>query len=550
MINIRKSKVATLMASVVLTLSFSAIAEDNFKQAYNTMKPAKFAEYVKTLSSDKFGGRAPSSPGEAYTVEYMTKNFAALGLAPGNGKLYTQEVPLVSITSTPTVDLSIGEYKFNYRSDYVVNSSKLSENISVKNSQVVFVGYGIVAPEYDWNDYADIDVKGKTVVILVNDPGYATGDENLFTGKAMTYYGRWTYKYEEAARQGAAGAIIVHETKPASYGWNVVESSWTGAHFHLPTAENSPPLVDAEMWLSEEKTRMILKQANQDFDQLKEAAKQRGFKAVPLNMQANVAIANQVKRSISNNILATIKGSERPDEHIIYMAHWDHIGTKPNKQGDKIYNGALDNATGTAGLLLLAEAFQTLKTPPKRSVTFIAVTAEEQGLLGSKFYGENPVVPLNKTVGVINMDSLNIQGLKKDLTVVGFNKSQLQNYLAIAASTQKRKLLAESAPERGGFYRSDHFSLAKKGVPAIYAGGGVEPLNDKEAKINAVVRELRKRCYHQPCDEFNENWSLKSAIADLQVFFETGLLVANSNDWPNYYEGTEFKQARDESMKN
>ncbi len=530
-------------------ISMSVVADTSFEKAYNSIDSDTFASHVKVMSSDEFGGRAPDTEGEQKTINYMVQHFKTLGLKPGNGDSYTQAVPLVSVESKPTIDLSIGDIEFEYRKDFVANSSQLKDAVAVKDSDVVFVGYGIVAPEFDWNDYAAVDVKGKTVVILVNDPGYATQNPELFTGKAMTYYGRWTYKYEEAARQGAAGAIIVHETAPASYGWNVVESSWSGPQFQLPKGKNSDPVVDIEMWITEPKARELMKKGGLDFDALKQQAKSNTFKAQPLNLKASVAVSNTIKRSKSHNIMATIPGSKRPDEHIIYMAHWDHLGTHPDKEGDNIYNGALDNATGTSALILLADAFQQLKQRPERSVSFIAVGAEEQGLLGSKFYADNPVYPLEKTVGVINMDSLNVAGLMKDLTVVGFNKSELQTYLAKAAERQNRVLVAETHPERGGFYRSDHFSLAKKGVPAIYAGGGSEPLDSKQAAIKKQVTELKNRCYHQPCDEFSELWSLDSAIADVRVFFETGVLLASSKDWPNWYEGTEFKQIRDESRK-
>ena len=386
-------------------------------------------------------------------------------------------------------------------------------------------------------------------MILVNDPGYATGDDKLFTGKAMTYYGRWTYKYEEAARQGAAGAIIIHETAPASYGWQVVETGWSGPQFHLPAKKADNNAVDLEMWITQPKAAAILSHAGQSFDKLKQQAKKPGFKPVSLGLKASATVKNEMAHSKSYNIMATIPGSKRPQEHIIYTAHWDHLGIAEDKSGDNIYNGALDNATGTSALLMIAQAFKTLPQAPERSITFIAVAAEEQGLLGSKYYAANPTYPLNKTVGIINMDSLDVSGLKKDMTVVGFNKSELQNFLAKAALSQNRTLKPESKPERGGFYRSDHFSLAKKGVPALYAGGGTVPLNDKEAAIAKKVAELKSRCYHQPCDEYSDLWSLDSAIADMQVFFETGYLLAKSEDWPNWYQGTEFKQIREKSLK-
>jgi Zn-dependent M28 family amino/carboxypeptidase len=524
-------------------------AQNDFLKAYHSFNKTQYIDQIKTLSSDEFGGRAPASEGEKKTINYMVSEFKKLGLKPGNGNSYTQTVPLVSITALPKVDLTIGDIPFEFRKDYVANSATLKQTLELKDSELVFVGYGIVAPEYHWNDYADLDVTGKTVIILVNDPGYATQDPKLFDGKAMTYYGRWTYKYEEAARQGAAAAIIVHQTAPASYGWNVIESSWTGPQFQLAARENSAPVVDLEMWITEQKAKAIFNAAGLDFDSLYEKAKHHGFKPIPLNLTASITLSSRIEYSESQNIIATLPGTERPDEHIIYTAHWDHLGTDTSKEGDQIYNGALDNATGTAALLQIAQAFQSLTTKPERSITFLAVAAEEQGLLGSKYYADNPIVPLKKTVAVINMDSVNVTGLKKNMTVVGFNKSELESFLAQAAKRQHRTLVAEAKPERGGFYRSDHFSLAKKGVPALYAGGGSEALNEEQEHITKIVGAHIAKCYHQVCDEYSDSWSIDSAIADLQVFFETGYRLSNTDQWPNWYPGTEFKAIRDASRK-
>jgi Zn-dependent M28 family amino/carboxypeptidase len=524
-------------------------AQNDFLKAYHSFNKTQYIDQIKTLSSDEFGGRAPASEGEKKTINYMVSEFKKLGLKPGNGNSYTQTVPLVSITALPKVDLTIGDIPFEFRKDYVANSATLKQTLELKDSELVFVGYGIVAPEYHWNDYADLDVTGKTVIILVNDPGYATQDPKLFDGKAMTYYGRWTYKYEEAARQGAAAAIIVHQTAPASYGWNVIESSWTGPQFQLAARENSAPVVDLEMWITEQKAKAIFNAAGLDFDSLYEKAKHNGFKPIPLNLTASITLNSRIEYSESQNIIATLPGTERPDEHIIYTAHWDHLGTDTSKEGDQIYNGALDNATGTAALLQIAQAFQSLTTKPERSITFLAVAAEEQGLLGSKYYADNPIVPLKKTVAVINMDSVNVTGLKKNMTVVGFNKSELESFLAQAAKRQHRTLVAEAKPERGGFYRSDHFSLAKKGVPALYAGGGSEALNEEQEHITKIVGAHIAKCYHQVCDEYSDSWSIDSAIADLQVFFETGYRLSNTDQWPNWYPGTEFKAIRDASRK-
>lgn len=540
---------AFTLASSSLASSFAVSANDNFDKAYNSFDIQTIKADIKTLSSDKFEGREPSGVGEKLTTDLLIKEFKALGLKPGNGDSYTQAVPMVSITSTPMGNLSIADLSFEYPKNYVASSRKTQNNIELKDSELVFVGYGINAPEYDWNDYKDIDVKGKTVVILVNDPGFATQNNQLFEGNTMTYYGRWTYKYEEAARQGAAGAIIVHETKPASYGWNVIESSWTGAQYHLPAKEVNEAVVDVEMWISVEKAQALFAKAGKDFTQVKQQALSKDFKALPLTLKASVTIKNTIEQSTSNNVLATLEGSESPDEHVLYMGHWDHLGSTMIDGKKHIYNGAHDNATGTAGLIHIAKAYKALNKAPKRSITFAAVTAEEQGRLGSRYFANHPTIELSKVVGLVNMDSLDITGMKKDITVVGFGKSQLEDYLAKAAKRQNRVLTAELTPERGYYYRSDHFSLAKKGVPALSAGGGSVWLNDTEKQIGKRVKAQVAKCYHQTCDEYNEQWGWSGLVAELQVFFETGYLLANSEQWPNWNEGTEFKAPRDAMMK-
>jgi len=534
------------------------VKSDNFNEAYLSFDLDKIKNHVKILSSDEFGGREPSTVGEQRTTELLATEFKKLGLTPGNGASYLQAVPMVSITSTPKESLKIADIDFEYPKNFVASSRKTEKQLHLNNSDLVFVGYGINAPEYQWNDYQGEDVKGKTVVILVNDPGYATKNPKLFEGNTMTYYGRWIYKYEEAARQGAAGAIIIHETKPASYGWNVIESSWTGAQYHLPTKEVNEPAIDVEMWISYEKANELFKKAGHDFELVKQQAAHRGFKPLPLKLTASIKIDNVIVESTSDNVIATIKGSKTSDEHVVYMAHWDHLGSTMVDGKKEIYNGAHDNATGTAGLMHIAKAFKTLNKISDRSITFIAVTAEEQGRLGSRYYANHPTIPLNKIVGLVNMDSLDITGLKKDITVVGFGKSDLEDYLAVAAKRQHRVLTPEQTPERGYYYRSDHFSLAKKGVPALSAGGGSMLLNAEQIIINEKVKALVAKCYHQICDEYNEDWSWNSLVAELQIFFELGYLLGNPEkgsaykhlpEYPNWHEGTEFKKSRDAMMK-
>ncbi len=539
----------TVIAACFVSFCATSAANNEFNQAYNSFELSTLKKDIKTLSSDKFEGREPSGVGEKLTTDMLIKRFKALGLKPGNGDNYTQAVPMVSITSKPTTSLNIADLDFEFPTNFVATSRKTKKDIALTDSELVFVGYGINAPEYDWNDYQNIDVKGKTVVVLVNDPGFATQNNQLFNGNTMTYYGRWIYKYEEAARQGAAGAIIVHEIKPASYGWNVIESSWTGAQYHLPAKEVNEPAIDVEMWISVDKAKALFAKAGKDFNEMKALALEKDFKAVPLNLTASIKLENEIKSSTSNNVIATIKGSERPDEHVLYMGHWDHLGSYIADGKKVIYNGAHDNATGTAGLMHIAKAYQTLGKAPKRSITFVAVTAEEQGRLGSRYFANHPTIPLKQIVGLINMDSLDITGKKKDVTVVGFGKSELEVYLEQAAKRQIRTLTPEQTPERGYYYRSDHFSLAKKGVPALSAGGGSVWLNAEEKQIGKRVKGDVARCYHQACDEYNEAWGWRGLIAELQLFFETGYLLAESNDWPNWREGTEFKAMRDEMMK-
>jgi Zn-dependent M28 family amino/carboxypeptidase len=528
--------------------SQNAKSDANFIKAYQSFDLKQLKADIKHLASDEFEGREPATLGGKKTTDFLSTAFKQIGFKPGNKGSYLQKVPLVSIESTPSQHLTIEGMNFDYLKNYVATTRQTKESVSVKDSEIVFAGYGIYAPEYNWNDYKDIDVKGKTVVVLVNDPGYATQNDELFNGNAMTYYGRWIYKYEEAARQGAAAVIIVHETKPASYGWNVIESSWSGAQYHLPSKEVNEPAVDVEMWITVEKAQALFAKAGFDFDTLKKKAVSKDFKAVPFNLKASIALNNKIKASESNNVIATLKGSVKPDEHIIYMAHWDHLGQTVKNGKTEFFNGAHDNATGTAGLVAIAKAFKQLNKKLKRSVTIIAVTAEEQGRLGSRYFANHPTIPLNKIVGLVNMDSLNITGLKKNVRVVGFGKSELEAVLAKAASRQGRDITPETTPERGYYYRSDHFSLAKKGVPALSSGGGTEPLNEEQAAIAAKVNQIVSNCYHQTCDEYNEAWGWAGMVADLQVYFEVGYILATGDQWPNWNQGTEFRKLRDEMM--
>jgi len=554
---IRPLSVKLLLALAAVAVLAACGGEDpQLDNALATINTDDLVEHIKVLGSDEFEGRLPSTPGEEKTISYLVEQFGKLGLEPGNGDSWTQDVPLVSITARPDAKLTVArtdgrrttQLAFDYGDDIVVWTTRVVEAVEVMNSEMVFVGYGIVAPEYGWDDYAGLDVEGKTVVILVNDPGFATKDPELFTGNAMTYYGRWTYKYEEAARQGAAAALIVHETEPAAYGWNTVEGSWVGPQFSMVAEDDNMSRVAIEGWLTLETAGEIFELAELDYDELKAAAMQRGFEAVPMGLSAYTGVQNTIERSMSKNVLAMIPGSERPDEFFIYTSHWDHLGRDESLEGDQIYNGALDNATGTASLLSLAKAFKSLDTPPERSILFIAVTAEEQGLLGSAYYGENPVYPLDKTAAAINIDGLNIYGPMNDIVVIGYGASELDDYLAAAAESQGRVLVPDPDAEKGYYYRSDHFSLAKQGVPALYTGTGDDHVEHGPEWTRNEKDTWTATHYHRPSDEYSEDWDLTGAVDDIKLWFIIGYTIANESTFPNWSEGSEFKAIRDSYM--
>ncbi|QTH71537.1 M28 family metallopeptidase [Pseudoalteromonas xiamenensis] len=511
-------------------------------KAYDSINAEQLASHIKVLASDEFGGRAPSSEGEKLTLAYLTKQFKALGLVPGNNGSYLQEVPLVSIEADSNMSLNIGGKDYQYKKDMVMGTARISELQSLDKSQLVFVGYGVNAPEYNWNDYEGLDVKGKTVVMLVNDPGFATKDPAVFTGDAMTYYGRWTYKFEEASRQGAAGAIIIHETAPASYPWSVVENSWSGPQFGFQKENNNMDRVAVEGWVTVDVAKELFSKAGLDFEQEKAKAAMGAYHTDLKGLDASITVKSKIKKSTSYNFIATLPGSETPAEHVIYSAHWDHLGTDPNRKGDNIYNGAHDNASGTAGLIEVAEAFTSLAKKPSRSITFLAVTAEEQGLLGSKFYAAHPVIPANQTVANINMDSLNLLGKVTDINVVGIGKSSLDNTLATAAKAQNRTVAGDPHPASGGYYRSDHFAFANMGVPAMYAGGGTTPRDEATANYRKRMSLVLKGCYHQPCDRYRDEWDLSGAVQDLQLFFQVGYDVSEQKEWPTWQATSEFQR--------
>lgn len=509
-------------------------------------------DVVTALASDEFEGRAPGTAGEEKTVALLIERFKAAGLQPGNGSSWTQDVPLVEITASNVSPLTFTGGKtplsLTYGTQFVAGSYRIQPKTEVKDSDVVFVGYGINAPEKGWNDYAGIDVKGKTVVILVNDPDWQTSEaKGEFNGRAMTYYGRWTYKYEEAARQGAAAALIVHDTEPAAYGWNVVQSSWTGTQYLAATKNDGADQTAANGWMQLEQAQALFTSAGQDFGALREAAKKKGFKAVPLTgVKASLSFDNSITRKMSKNVIGVLPGAKAKDEYVLYTAHWDHLGRCEAVNGDDICNGAIDNATGTAALVALAEAHAKAGAPD-RSLVFLAVTAEESGLLGSKYYAENPVFPLKQTVGGVNMDALSGSGPAKDLIVIGRGKSQLDAYLEKAAIAEKRVLTDEPTPEKGFYYRSDHFSLAKLGVPMLYFDGGEDLIDGGTAAGRAWAENYTANQYHAPSDDMKAITSWDGMMADLKLYYAVARMLAMTDAWPNWVEGDEFRAVRDKS---
>ena len=540
---IRKSFYSLLIPALVLGLTACG------PQQKETVEIPVFSEnyerFVRTLSSDEFEGRAPTTPGGKKTKAYIEAEFRRMGLKPANDNSFRQAVPLIEIEGSNFSDLQISDslidLSFSYLDEMVVTTIRQEDSIRLEDSELVFAGYGIVAPEFGWDDYKGIDVSGKTVVVLVNDPGYEKEDPDLFTGNAMTYYGRWTYKYEEAARQGAAGVLIVHETGPAGYGWDVVRNSWSGPQYEV--GGNNSPSVLVQGWLHTDAAALLFDRAAYSFTQLKELALSPDFQPFSLGMSASVNFDIKYSQSDSYNIAGYIEGSERPEETIIYMAHWDHLGKEETDEGVKIYNGAIDNATGTGAIKAIAEKYSRMDPAPKRSVVFIAVTAEESGLIGSQYYAQNPLFPLEKTVGGINIDGLNVYGPTRDIVVIGYNMTHMQDYLAQHAAGQERVLFPERYPERGYFYRSDHFNLVKEGVPMIYANSGNDFIG-RDEQYAAMVQEDQENRYHSPDDVINELWDWRGLHQNLWLFYNVGKELANSNDWPQWREGTEFEAIR------
>lgn len=543
----RKALVLLCGAALAMPLAASGAAP-----AVPPVDEALMRDTIRTLASDEYEGRGPGTAAEPKTLEAIIARFKAAGLQPGNKGQWLQDVPTATIKainkSPLTVTGGAQVLTFQPSSDFVAGSYRITPQTQVKDSELVFVGYGINAPELGWNDYAGIDMKGKTAVILVNDPDYAMEGENgLFRGRRMTYYGRWTYKFEEAARQGATGALIIHDTFPAAYGWQVVESSWSGAQHFVQTANDGADQTVANGWIQKPVAEAILKAVGKDLAALTAAAQQKGFKPVPLGLKANLSFDNTIEKANSHNVVGLLPGKTHSDEYVLYSAHWDHLGRcKPDATGYDICNGAVDNATGVAALAALAK-MNAAAGQAARSQVFLAVTLEESGLLGSEYYAQNPIFPLAKTVGGVNMDALAVGGPAKDITVTGGDKSELTAILRKVEGEMGLTESPEEHPERGHYYRSDHFSLAKRGVPMFDVGRGIDLVNGGTAAGQAASEDYVNVRYHQPSDQYQEGWDMSGMVQDVKLFYRLGRELADSNVWPNWHPSDEFRAIRDKS---
>ena len=531
------------------------------KPAVDSFNTNDLLNHTKVLASDEYEGRAPGSKGEELTVKYLTEQFQRIGLKPGNPDgTYVQKVPLVGFKAEPTASLTAGDKALDMKfpDDYVAVSRRTVPEVRVDNSDVVFVGYGVVAPEYGWDDYKDVDVRGKTIVMLINDPAVpdpsdATKlDEKMFKGKAMTYYGRWTYKYEIASAKGAAAAIIVHETQPAGYGYEVVKNSWGRENFDIQKPDKNMGRVAVESWITLDRAKELFAAGGKNFDELKKNALTKDFKPVALNAKASFSVKNTLREVQSQNVVAKIDGSDPAlrNEYVVYSAHWDHLGRDESLQGDQIYNGAIDNASGTSVIIEMAEAFTKLSTPPKRSILFLAVTAEEKGLLGAKYYAENPLYPLTKTLANINIDGVNQWGRTRDLVIIGLGNSTLDDLMQEVAGLQGRTIKPDPESEKGFYYRSDHFEFAKQGVPALYTDTGTEYVGKDPNFAMQKRKEYDEVAYHKPPDEVRPDWDLAGAVEDAQLLFVVGHRIVQGDRWPEWKPGTEFKAKREEMLKN
>lgn len=542
--------------SLVLStaLAFAYLSCSAPEEALHPIVSSDIEPHLIALSSDDFMGRMPFTDGETKAIAYLENEFKSMGLEPGNGDSYFQDVPMVSILSQPAPELTIqsakGSMVLEGLKDYVLWTQRTDSLVKFEEVELVFAGFGIVAPEYGWDDYKNIDVKDKIVVIFINDPGFGTEEESLFKGNTMTYYGRWTYKFEEAARHGALGCLIVHNTIPAGYGFNVIQNSWNATKLYLDQRGKEQYQAAFEGWITLPVANKLFELAGINEREILGKARKSDFQAFPMNLKASSSLEAKVKYDVSKNVVAKISGSKNPEETIIYTAHWDHLGFgKPDESGDSLYNGALDNASGTAALLALAKAFKSEKQP-ERTVVFLSVTAEEQGLWGSAYYAENPIFPKEKTVANINMDGVNPYGKMKDVSLIGIGQSELEDLLNEELEKVGRYSAAEPTPSAGYYFRSDHFNFAKIGIPALYIGTGIDHFEKGKEYGKELQDNYTAEYYHKPSDEYDPNrWNLDGAVEDVQLLFNVGKRLANSDVWPGWKAGSEFKAIRDSYMK-
>ena len=560
----REMKIGCWLVAILFGVAASSLAVDELalrlQPALEAITPDGLLAHIKILASEEFEGRAPGTRGEELSVKYISDQFKQMGLKPGNPDgSYVQEVPLAGIKSEPRMSFTVGDKttELKYPDDFVASSARLQPEIKVNNSDLVFVGYGIVAPEYGWDDYKDANVRGKTILMLINDPAIPDPkdssklDGKMFKGKAMTHYGRWIYKYEIAAQKGAAAAVIIHETGPAAYPYSVVKTSWAKENYEIDAPNKNMDAVEVRSWITLDVAKKLLADCGQDFDGLKKSATTKEFRPVALNAKANIDIKQQLHSFKSRNVIGKLDGSDPKlqDEYVIYTAHWDHLGRHPELQGDQIFNGAIDNASGVASVIQLAGAFTKLNPPPKRPVLFMATTAEEAGLLGAKFYAQHSLYPLEKTLADINIDTVNPWGKTRDIEDLSNNNSTLDDLLAAAAKRNGRVMTPNSQPEKGSFYRADHFEFSKLGVPALYTGGGKDFIGKPADFGQQKKDDYTEHRYHQVSDEVDPNWDLSGAVQDIDLLFEVGYQVANADKFPEWKPGTEFKPKRDAMLK-
>lgn len=550
--NLRMKKTTIIFMGIIISSLFFSCSD--YKNAESTINAEDMTRIVSEFASDEYQGRKPFTIGEEKAVAFLEREYKRIGLKPANNGSYIQEVPMVEVTDIPNERMKIklrnAIIELKYKDDFVAFSKQLVDEIKIKNSSLIFAGYGIVAPEYNWNDYKGINVKGKTVVVLVNDPGFGTDNKDFFKGNEMTYYGRWTYKFEEAARQGAKGILIIHEAKSAGYAWSVVLNGAIQPKLYLQTEDNNMSMCALEGWLTLNAANELFSLAGYNLSELKEKAKKPGFKAINIRSRLNINIQSSHKLATSKNVIGILPGKDRADEVIIYSAHWDHLGIGPVVNGDSIYNGAVDNGTSISWMLEIAEAFASLKKQQSRTIMFLAPTSEEQGLLGSKYYTEHPLFPLNKTVANINNDLMLPYGANKDVMITGYGQSELEDYVAKFAKKYDRYIMPDPNPQTGMYYRADHFSFARVGVPALFARGNCDSRKHGKEWSLRKEKEWIKNNYHKQTDQYKpETWNFEGIVEDAQLFFRIGYELSKEKTFPKWKPGSEFKEIREKQMQ-